>query len=300
MYVHHSWIYGLVQGEAFSAGVYPEGMHCFVYALNALFNVDIFSVLLFIAGINISATLVSAYVFFKELFKWKYAPILSIALFLILDVNGAQSVLGMSRLAWALPQEFGFPMIFLCAAFLIRYLKDSKRESWKKLFNVNLIIFTLALAGTISIHFYVTIMAFFVCLMVVIPLVTKLFKNKSFIQLVIAVLIGIFIAALPMAIALAGGKKFQGSINWALDYMKGNTDAKRNELYFEKKIADIVSFDFNNAQAAFSFGLFNINHKNASVRAKNVQESKMADVYKDTYVFMYGEKRAALILIFQK
>ena len=36
MNVHHSWIYGLVEGRIFSAGVYPEGMHCFVYCMHIL------------------------------------------------------------------------------------------------------------------------------------------------------------------------------------------------------------------------------------------------------------------------
>ena len=33
MYTHHSWIYGLMEGKIFSAGIYPEAMHCFIYAM---------------------------------------------------------------------------------------------------------------------------------------------------------------------------------------------------------------------------------------------------------------------------
>ena len=48
MYVHHAWIYGLKEGQIFSAGVYPEAMHCFVYCMDALFGVSIYSCLLFL------------------------------------------------------------------------------------------------------------------------------------------------------------------------------------------------------------------------------------------------------------
>ena len=39
MYTHHSWIYGLLEGKVFSAGIYPEAMHCFIYAMRQLFGV---------------------------------------------------------------------------------------------------------------------------------------------------------------------------------------------------------------------------------------------------------------------
>lgn len=46
MYTHHSWIYGLMEGKIFSAGIYPEAMHCFIYAMRQLFGVRIYSSLL--------------------------------------------------------------------------------------------------------------------------------------------------------------------------------------------------------------------------------------------------------------
>lgn len=222
MYTHNKWIYGLVEGEAYSAGIYPEGMHCFIYLLYALFGIRIYSSLLFVAGINIAVTLVSLYILFKEMFKWKYSPVLAVGLFSILDVKMIYPVLSVSRLAWTIPQEFGYPMIFLCGAFLLRYLKDEKRESWKKLFNENLVIFMLALSGTIEVHFYVTIMAFFVCLMIVFAKPVKVFKPKNLGQISLAILMGLFIAFVPMLAALATGKKFQGSVNWALSIIKNS------------------------------------------------------------------------------
>ena len=55
MYVHHAWIYGLKEGKIFSEGVYPEAMHCFVYCMNVLFGIPVYSCLLFMGEIHVSA-----------------------------------------------------------------------------------------------------------------------------------------------------------------------------------------------------------------------------------------------------
>ena len=303
MYVHNSWIYGLVNGEVYSAGIYPEAFHGVIYLLYALFGVRIYSILLFLAGINIAVIIVSAYLLFKELFKWRYSPILVTVLFLILDVKGAYPVVGMSRLAWSVPQEFGFPMFFLCGAFLVRYLKDIKQKSFKKIYNENLLIFMLAVAGSISIHFYVTIMAFFLCLMIAVAFVTKFIKDKSFAKIAIAVALGLFIAALPMIISFAGGKKFQGSLKWALDYMRNSLMSYEREIIIEEKVAELIKFDNDCVNTATATGILaklnntGDNAVKAAERAKKV--SRIANIYNSTYVFMFGKGRAALILVFE-
>lgn len=70
MYRHHSWIYGLLNGTPFYEGIYPEAMHCFIYAMRVLFGVKIYSSQLFLAGIHVAVFLVSAYLLLKELFAW--------------------------------------------------------------------------------------------------------------------------------------------------------------------------------------------------------------------------------------
>ena len=301
MYVHHSWIYGLVNGEIYAAGIYPEAFHSFVYLLYALFGIRIYSVLLFLAGINIAVIIVSAYILLKELFKWRYSPLLVIALFLILDVKGAYPVVGMSRLSWSVPQEFGFPMFFLCGAFLVRYLKNTKAESFKKFFNENLIVFSLAVAGSISIHFYVTIMAFFLCLMIAFSYVVKFIKDKKFAKIALAVGLGIFISVLPMVISFWGGKKFQGSLKWALDYMKNSKMSYEREIITEEKICEILTFDRKLANPATAAGILsplkqgNDSAQRSMERARKV--SKVANIYNQTYVFMFSKGRAAVILV---
>ena len=235
IYPHNQWIYALTQGQIFSDGVYPEGMHCFIYAMHTLFGIRIYSCMLFTQGIHVMFFLLSAYLFLKEIFRFRFTPHFALALFLTLDVVCIDSVFGMSRLQWTIPQEFGMYAMFLCPAFLIRYLNTPKEEirlpqnKWgKKLqflkkayYNENLLVFMLAIAVTLAVHFYPTIMAFFLCVAFVPVLFSRIFKSTRFVSLVGAVLVGVLIAVVPMVGALASGIPFQGSINWAMNVING-------------------------------------------------------------------------------
>ncbi len=226
MYVHHEWIYGLVQGKIFSAGVYPEGMHCVIYAIHTCFDISIYSCMLFLAGIHIAIILVAAYTLLKEIFQWRYSSLLVLILYLILDVVCVDEIFSMSRLQWTLPQEYGFHTIYLCALFLMRYLKSnthivlSEKET-KFYWDKNLFLFVMALAASIAIHFYVTIMAFFLCFSIAIFALKKIFNKKYFVPLVVSVVCGLIIAVIPMGGALASGIPFQGSIGWAMNVING-------------------------------------------------------------------------------
>lgn len=236
MYPHNAWIYGLVNGQIFSAGVYPEGMHCFIYLCHTLFGVRIYSLMLFTAGIHVAVFLISAYLLLKEIFRWRFTALIALALFLCLDLTCVDEVYSMSRLQWTIPQEFGFYTIWLCGAFLLRYLKAGYRECtlkfslFKKGFwDENLLVFTLALAASLAIHFYCTIMAFFLCLAFVPLAIKKICTWKRFGPLAFCVVAGVLIAVLPMAGALASGIPFQGSIGWAVNVMNGVDGANEGQ-----------------------------------------------------------------------
>lgn len=225
VYTHHAWIQGLTEGKIFLRGVYPEGMHCFVYCLHVLFGIRIYSCLLFLAGIHVTIFFLSVYSLLREVFHSRYTPFLALTLFLILDLTCVNELYAMARFQWTIPQEFGLYAQFLCALYLIRYLKNShqmllKGKLTKYYWDENLLLFLLALAVSIAIHFYVTIMAFFLCVSVVLFSVRKVFSRKRFVPLVVSVLCGVMIAVTPMLLALASGIPFQGSIGWAVNVMK--------------------------------------------------------------------------------
>lgn len=236
MYTHHSWIYGLIQGNIFSDGVYPEAMHCFIYMLHTIFGIKVYSIQMFLAGIHIIALIVAMYAFLRELLHGKYTPFIILTVFLTLDLTCINQVFSMSRLQWTLPQEFGLFTQFVCAVYLRRYLRTETQDHNLKIGKVvkklafmeqkyvlddNLLLFMLALAASLSIHFYTTIMAFFMCASVAVFLLPRIFSKKHFVPLVLAVFCGLFIAMAPMCGALLEGRDFQGSIDWALGVISG-------------------------------------------------------------------------------
>lgn len=239
-YVHHKWIYGLMNGQIFIDGIYPEGMHCFLLLFPTLFGIDTYTALLFVAGIHTFTFFMAVYIFLKEVFNSRFTVYLVLILFLSVDVLCIDEIYSMSRLQWTLPQEFSFYSVLICGAFLIRYLKDDKRSDWKHLWNENLIIFLLAIATSLSIHYYGTIIAFFVCVVIVIPYFTKVFKFKNFIQLLAAVILSVVLAAAPIGGALLTGHRFQGSILWALSVIEDSDPNASLSLsdYIELDTAD--------------------------------------------------------------
>ena len=122
MYVHHAWIYGLKEGNIFSAGVYPEAMHCFIYSMDVLFGISIYSCLLFLGEIHVATLLVAVYCLFREILKSRYTVYLILAAFLTIDVVCIDEIYGMARLQYTIPQEFGLYTLFLCTLYLIGFL----------------------------------------------------------------------------------------------------------------------------------------------------------------------------------
>lgn len=315
MYVHHEWIYGLVEGRIFSDGVYPEAMHCFIYCLEALFGIRIFSSLLFLQCVHIAVFLISIYIFLKEIFYCRYTPVFALALFLVLDVTSADMIFGMYRLQITFPLEFGLYTVFLCAAYLIRYLENGasvtrKGKASRCYWDENLFLFIMALAASIMIHFYATMLAFVLCVSFAIFAVKKIFKKEYLIPLVAAVMCGIFIAIMPMAGALVSGIPFNYSIDWAVNTMDGSEsrelkDKEKNAS--DEKQEDNKASDEKQKDSKASGEQQEDNKmpdKNGETGEENnvkkqtfeKNKGKLAVIYEEGYVELYGHKRAVIIL----
>ena len=145
---------------------------------------------------------------------------LILAAFLTIDVVCIDEIYGMARLQYTIPQEFGLYTLFLCTLYLVRFLK---REN--KGFDGNLFLFMTSLAASLAIHFYVTIMAFFLCASFAVFGLNQIFRKKNFGVLVTAVILGVVISTLPMVLAFASGIPLQGSLNWGMNIING-TDTK--------------------------------------------------------------------------
>ena len=234
-YTHSAWLYALINGTIYPKGVYPEGMHCIEYVLSCLFGIRAHSVNLFLAGVHSHAVLLSAYIMMRELFRWRFTPVIALWTFLTLRFTSVAVISSVSRLAWTLPQEFAFTAVFLSACSLMRFLKrrPSEREvrgmrafSPRNLMrDEDLPIFMLAVCVTIVVHFYATIMAIFICLGVFAVNILRHFRWKKLLQAVITALLALVIAVAPMGIALAAGYGLQGSMRWAIAVTKGGEQA---------------------------------------------------------------------------
>lgn len=258
LYTHHTWIYGLIEKQIFSAGVYPEGLHCIVYLMHTVAGLSVFSCNLFLGSIHIVVYLLSAYFLMREIFHWRYTPLLVLTAFLVVAVNGYDMITSMARLQRSLPGEYGLYTVFLCALFLLRFLKENvqiQQDGWRAwLKNENLLVFSMALGASIAIHFYVTIIAFFVCLPFAIVFIRRTFSKARFQSLMASVVCGVMIAVLPMGGALLSGIPFQGSIGWAMQIMSGEkTEADMSELEeFESEATEDESSEAESSEAESS------------------------------------------------
>lgn len=255
LYTHHKWIYGLIEGNIFAEGVYPEAMHCFIYCMHTMFGIKIHSILLFLQGIHVAVFLVSAYLLLRKVFRWRYTPIFVLMMFLTLDLYNADLIHSMFRLQITMPMEFGLHTVCLSALFLVEYLhreriseRDSavafsddgkevaaigRRETGQKkqkyFWDENLLLFMMTLAVGVMTHFHVVLMMVIICISFVVFAFRRICSRKYLFPLLTAVICGGMIAVMPMAGALAQGIPFNTSIDWALNAMSGEESRDARE-----------------------------------------------------------------------
>ena len=253
LYTHHKWIYGLIEGNIFVEGVYPEAMHCFIYCMHTLFGIKIYSILLFLQGIHVAVFLLSAYLLLRKVFIWRYTSVFVLMMFLTLDLCNADLIHSMFRLQITMPMEFGLHTVCLSALFLINYLDreridgsspvavfhaaerndavvaDRKVKKQKYFWDEDLLLFMMALAAVVMTHFHAMLMALIVCASFAVFAFKKICSRKYLIPLTTVVFCGVMIAVMPMAGALTQGIPFSTSIDWALNAMNGQESRDARE-----------------------------------------------------------------------
>ena len=257
-YVHHAWLYQLEQGKIFPEGIYPEAMHCLIYAIHTLFGVEIYSLILFLGSIQGVIILLASYCLFRELFHWRYTPLLISAAFFLLRTGTAKELEGVARMQWTLPMEFGMGPQMICVLFLIRYLRRGKKSEREGRFSQfilgeDLFLFSMALATMIASHFYPVILSLFVCLAVALLYMRKIFSRERFVPLAAAVLCSLLIAGGPMLGAWASGMEFQGSIEWAVDIVRGTDELSRMSSDSSHTSAAPARLPGDSAHVSYSF-----------------------------------------------
>ena len=225
LYTHYGWTSALVNGKIFSAGVYPEGMHCFLYALNVLFGVSLHSCMVFLGGLhNALMFLVAAYCLFKELFRSRHAALFVLAAWAVFDGIGPAALSAVARMSWTLPEEFALHLVFLCPLVLLRYLRDRDTSAkWYR--DWNLLFLAAGVALALSTHPYVLAMAFFPCCAVILAHFMELRPFRRLLPPVCAALCGLVFGLLPMLAAYLMGTELQGSFWWGISVIQGESGA---------------------------------------------------------------------------
>lgn len=295
LYTHHKWIYGLIEGNIFVDGIYPEAMHCFIYCMHTLFDIKVYSILLYLQIIHVAIFFLSFYILLRKVFSWRYTPLFVLMLFLTLDLSNADSIHSMFRLQITLPMEFGLHTVCLCTYFWINYLYreynggvDKNGKMIKSFCNENLFLFMMSLTAAITIHFHVVLMVLFICVSFSIFALKRIFNRANLISLILALLCTVVIAGVPMAGALAQGIPFNSSINWALGTMNGSESRALRE-----KINDAVREE--NITEAPDEELQDINRSEISITATVF--NGIAEIYDKGYASLYGKGRGGWLLL---
>lgn len=311
LYTHNMWTYDLCNGQIFSHGVYPEGMHCFIGAEHMAFGIDLYSLILFTAGIHISVIIISMYIFLKNLFSWKYSAQIVLVLYFIIDVVNVDAVFSYCRYQWTLPQEFGYPALFMCATYLIKFLRKKYSEDdlkakkfWK---NEELFIFAATLATTLAVHFYITIMAFLICVPIAVVLIKELI-SKKFMPLFISVIAGVLIAIVPMATAFATGTRLEGSLYWAMSIISPDDNDEQVSTTStgseEEKDTEATEEALNAAYGELAETMVNTPMLTASAQTVGSfvvlggVSNVFGEFYRRGFLLPFGEERGKLLFIF--
>ena len=231
--VHNYWINYLSENEMFVAGVYPFGFHCMIYYLHMMFGVDTYILLHVFGMIQNFYIFMMLAAFMKLVCKSRY---LGYAATIFVIIFGGFSYGSYYRFASTLPQEFGMLFILPGIYFLLQFFPERKREIdekgspyWSR---YCLFAFGMSFSLTLAVHFYDTMIAGLFCVAVAVGYIFRIFRKKYVWNILVAGLLSLFVAVLPMGIAVATGTPLQGSLGWGLNVMNG-TDQSGEEMELE-------------------------------------------------------------------
>ncbi len=296
LYTHHAWIYGLIEGEIFKEGVYPEAMHCFIYCMHTLFGIKVYSILLFLQGIHVAVFLLSAYFLLRKIFRWRYTPVFVLMLFLTLDLCNGDLIHSMFRLQITMPMEFGLHTVCLSALYFSNYLDKEyvplagkKGKVKKYLWDENLLLLMLSLAAAVMTHFHTALMAVFICVSFALFGLKKVLNKKYLLPLAAAGFCAGMIAVMPMVGALVQGVPFNASIDWAANAISGEESRELRES--DEKTEDTGINPNENGEPATQ----EILRSEVSITAAIL--SGVIEFYDKGYAALYGKERGGWMLV---
>ena len=220
--VHNYWINGLVENNIYVAGIYPMGMHCMLYYLSEMMGIPVYVCLRLFWLIQFTMIALMILIFLKGHCKTRFLPWLGCMFFV-----GAKYFLSISyaRYGAVLPQEFGMLYILPSVFWAMEFFKTRKHELETGVNRIRcasswcLLGFAMAFSMTLTSHFYDTIITLILCLGIAIGYGFWFCRGEYFFRVILAGILGILMAFLPMAVAFLTGKSLQGSMYWAMNVL---------------------------------------------------------------------------------
>ncbi|MCD7842011.1 MAG: hypothetical protein LUG56_06015, partial [Lachnospiraceae bacterium] len=237
--VHNYWINSMSQGEIFVAGVYPFGFHCIMYYLHAVTGMDTYVLLRVFYLVQTLLVHYSLLVFLKVCCKNRYIPYIGVLIYAGLGIFADDT---RWRFYASLPQEFG--MLFILPSIFFLYLFFQKKKEERELSDgetdskaaaktkdsfVCLAAFGISFSMTISAHFYNTMIAGIFCVAIAVGYGFRLFRKPYFGRVMVTGILSVFLAILPMGIAVAMGTPLQGSLQWGMNIISSSGDEEETE-----------------------------------------------------------------------
>lgn len=217
--VHNYWINGLIENNIYIAGIYPMGMHCMLYYLAVMLGMPVYVTLRLFWLVQYSMIAVMILAFLKGHCRSRFLPYLGIMLFV-----GAKYFVGISysRYGATLPQEYGMLYILPSIFFVMEFFKTRTEELKRGINRIrcisswHLLGFAMSFSLTLSSHFYDTMIAGVICIGVAVGYGYWMWRKEYFLRILLAGILSILMAFLPMAVAFLTGKSLQGSMYWAM------------------------------------------------------------------------------------
>ena len=232
--VHNYWINEMGSNNIFVAGVYPFGMHCVVYYLHTVFAIPTYVVLRLFWLVQTLIIHMMLLYFLKLVCKSRYAPYIGTTAYIVSNVFYTDTYY---RYYASLPQEFGMVFILPAAYFIIAFLRErmyvsvsEEQNPDHKKPNLYLVLFAISFSLTVTVHFYDTIVLGLFCVGIAVGFCFRCFQWRYLKRILLTGIIGILIAAFPMAAAYAMGKPLQGSIGWGMSIISGDVTEDSGEI----------------------------------------------------------------------
>ncbi len=223
MPVHTYWVNLMDENHIFGAGVYPHGFHCIVYYLHAVFGFKTYVVMRVFGVVQTVFIHLALLVPLRGLCKTRFAPYAGTAIYLLGDFFKRDTY---ARYASTLPQEYGmlfiFPTLYFAVAFLQKYSEEDEDAVKKRKWYLLGLIISFSL--TLTVHFYNTMIAGVLCVGIAAGYFFRCFRWKYLKQLIVAAILSVVLAVIPMAIGVALGNPLQGSLYWGMNIIKGTAN----------------------------------------------------------------------------